>query len=148
MSRFIVSWYVIIYFFQAHPSVRIKDGEHTYNPVVCQEENCTGRNKGVHMHCPLCTVAETYQDSVILRAHFRIKHLDKGIDFGGEKIVFIPTISHILYKQCNKYGTALRVSMCESCFVPLRRYKPLVFLQPVPSNLQALRCLDVATIVK
>ncbi|XP_062339952.1 uncharacterized protein zgc:193801 [Osmerus eperlanus] len=73
--------------FIAHPSVRIKDGEHTYNPVVCQEENCTGRNKGVHMHCPLCTVAEAYQDSVILRAHFRIKHLDKGIDFGGLKVL-------------------------------------------------------------
>lgn len=73
--------------FIAHPSVRIKGTEHNYNPVVCQEENCTGRDKGAHMHCPLCTLAEAYQDPVILRAHFRTKHLDKGIDFGGLKVL-------------------------------------------------------------
>lgn len=36
------------------------------------------------MHCPLCTVAEVYQDPVILRAHFHIKHVDKSIDFAGQ----------------------------------------------------------------
>uniref|UniRef100_A0A673FL37 Uncharacterized LOC107737862 n=1 Tax=Sinocyclocheilus rhinocerous TaxID=307959 RepID=A0A673FL37_9TELE len=61
--------------------------EHTYTPVLCQDEKCLGQEKGVHMHCPLCSVAEAYQDLVILRAHFRIKHVDKGIDFAGLKVL-------------------------------------------------------------
>uniref|UniRef100_A0A8C1MJP0 Zgc:193801 n=1 Tax=Cyprinus carpio TaxID=7962 RepID=A0A8C1MJP0_CYPCA len=61
--------------------------EHTYIPVLCQDEKCSGQEKGVHMHCPLCSVAEAYQDPVILRAHFRIKHVDKGIDFAGLKVL-------------------------------------------------------------
>uniref|UniRef100_A0A8C2CW46 Zgc:193801 n=1 Tax=Cyprinus carpio TaxID=7962 RepID=A0A8C2CW46_CYPCA len=61
--------------------------EHTYTPVLCQDEKCLGQEKGVHMHCPLCSVAEIYQDPVILRAHFRIKHVDKGIDFAGLKVL-------------------------------------------------------------
>lgn len=69
---------------QAHPSVRIRATEHSYVPVLCQDDRCAGREKGVHMHCPLCTVTEAYQDPVILRAHFRIKHVDKSIDFAGE----------------------------------------------------------------
>ncbi|KAL7853274.1 hypothetical protein AOLI_G00201180 [Acnodon oligacanthus] len=73
--------------FVAHPSVRIRGTEHTYTPVLCQDEKCDGREKGVHMHCPLCTVGEAYQDPVILRAHFRIKHVDKGIDFAGLKVL-------------------------------------------------------------
>ncbi|XP_066502198.1 centromere protein F [Hoplias malabaricus] len=73
--------------FVAHPSVRIRGTEHSYIPVLCQDEKCDGREKGVHMHCPLCTVGEVYQDPVILRAHFRIKHVDKGIDFAGLKVL-------------------------------------------------------------
>ncbi|XP_030623849.1 uncharacterized protein LOC115807123 [Chanos chanos] len=73
--------------FVAHPSVRVKGSEHTYTPVLCQDEKCAGREKGVHMHCPLCSVAEAYQDPVILRAHYRIKHVDKGIDFAGLKVL-------------------------------------------------------------
>ncbi|XP_026851913.2 uncharacterized protein zgc:193801 [Electrophorus electricus] len=73
--------------FVAHPSVRIRGTEHTYTPVLCQDDKCDARDKGVHMHCPLCTVGEAYQDPIILRAHFRIKHVDKGIDFAGLKVL-------------------------------------------------------------
>nr|XP_015221759.1 PREDICTED: uncharacterized protein LOC102686786 isoform X1 [Lepisosteus oculatus] len=74
-------------FLQAHPSVRIKGTEHSYNPVLCQDEKCTARAKGSHMHCPFCSIAEAYQDPVILRAHYRVKHVDKGIDFAGLKVL-------------------------------------------------------------
>ncbi|CAB1318668.1 unnamed protein product, partial [Coregonus sp. 'balchen'] len=73
--------------FIAHPSVRIRGTEHTYNPVLCQDDNCSGKDKGTHMHCPLCTVVEAYHDPLILRAHYRIKHVDKGIDFAGLKVL-------------------------------------------------------------
>ncbi|XP_016085072.1 uncharacterized protein [Sinocyclocheilus grahami] len=73
--------------FVAHPSVHVRGTEHTYTPVLCQDEKCLGQEKGVHMHCPLCSVAEAYQDPVILQAHFRIKHVDKGIDFAGLKVL-------------------------------------------------------------
>ncbi|XP_056302345.1 uncharacterized protein LOC130214596 [Danio aesculapii] len=73
--------------FVAHPSVRVRGTEHTYTPVLCQDEKCLGQEKGVHMHCPLCAVTEAYQDPVILRAHFRIKHVDKGIEFAGLKVL-------------------------------------------------------------
>ncbi|XP_067910981.1 uncharacterized protein zgc:193801 isoform X2 [Heterodontus francisci] len=39
------------------------------------------------MHCPFCSVTEAYQDPVILRAHYRVKHVDKGLDFAGLKIL-------------------------------------------------------------
>ncbi|XP_018592244.1 uncharacterized protein LOC108925026 isoform X2 [Scleropages formosus] len=39
------------------------------------------------MHCPFCSVTEAYQDPVILQAHYRVKHVDKGIDFAGLKIL-------------------------------------------------------------
>ncbi|XP_026989280.1 uncharacterized protein zgc:193801 isoform X3 [Tachysurus fulvidraco] len=73
--------------FVAHPSVRVRATEHSYVPVLCQDDKCAGSEKGVHMHCPLCTVAEAYQDPVILRAHFRIKHVDKSIEFAGLKVL-------------------------------------------------------------
>ncbi|XP_028829537.1 uncharacterized protein LOC114786524 isoform X2 [Denticeps clupeoides] len=73
--------------FIAHPSVRIKGTEHTYTPVLCQDKSCRPQEKGVHMHCPLCSVSEAYQDPIILRAHYRIKHVDKGIDFAGLKVL-------------------------------------------------------------
>ncbi|XP_010876370.1 uncharacterized protein zgc:193801 isoform X2 [Esox lucius] len=73
--------------FIAHPSVRIRGTEHNYNPVLCQDDNCSGVDKGTHMHCPLCTVVEAYPDPVILRAHYCIKHVDKGIDFAGLKVL-------------------------------------------------------------
>uniref|UniRef100_A0A3B3RLQ8 Zgc:193801 n=1 Tax=Paramormyrops kingsleyae TaxID=1676925 RepID=A0A3B3RLQ8_9TELE len=73
--------------FIAHPSVRIKGTEQIYNPVLCQDEKCAARAKGSHMHCPFCNVAEAYQDPVILQAHYRVKHVDKGIDFSGLKVL-------------------------------------------------------------
>ncbi|XP_030075621.1 uncharacterized protein LOC115480831 isoform X2 [Microcaecilia unicolor] len=73
--------------FVAHPSVRIKGTEHSYNPVLCQDEQCGATSKGKHMHCPFCSVSESYQDPVILRAHYRVKHVDKGLDFAGLKIL-------------------------------------------------------------
>lgn len=38
------------------------------------------------MHCPFCVKTETYPDPVILRAHYRVKHVDKGLDFAGEHL--------------------------------------------------------------
>ncbi|XP_072346522.1 uncharacterized protein [Scyliorhinus torazame] len=73
--------------FITHPSVRVKGTEHNYNPVLCQDEKCSSNSKGSHMHCPFCSVTEAYQDPVILRAHYRVKHVDKGLDFAGLKII-------------------------------------------------------------
>ncbi|XP_067862013.1 uncharacterized protein zgc:193801 [Heptranchias perlo] len=73
--------------FITHPSVRVKGTEHNYNPVLCQDEKCSANSKGGHMHCPFCSVTEAYQDPVILRAHYRVKHVDKGLDFAGLKIL-------------------------------------------------------------
>ncbi|XP_041059300.1 uncharacterized protein zgc:193801 isoform X3 [Carcharodon carcharias] len=73
--------------FITHPSVRVKGTEHNYNPVLCQDEKCSSNSKGSHMHCPFCSVTEAYLDPVILRAHYRVKHVDKGLDFAGLKIL-------------------------------------------------------------
>ncbi|KAJ8286903.1 hypothetical protein GJAV_G00044720 [Gymnothorax javanicus] len=73
--------------FIAHPSVRMKGTEHNYNPVLCQDETCPAKAKESHMHCPFCNIAEAYQDPVILRAHYRVKHVDKGIEFAGLKVL-------------------------------------------------------------
>ncbi|KAI1904707.1 hypothetical protein AGOR_G00008480 [Albula goreensis] len=73
--------------FIAHPSVRIKGTEPNYNPVLCQDETCSAKAKESHMHCPFCSITEAYQDPVILRAHYRVKHVDKGIDFAGLKVL-------------------------------------------------------------
>ncbi|XP_019394856.1 PREDICTED: uncharacterized protein LOC109312936 [Crocodylus porosus] len=73
--------------FIAHPSVRIKGTEHSYNPVLCQDDQCAASVKGKHTHCPFCSISEAYQDPFILRAHYRVKHVDKGLDFAGLKIL-------------------------------------------------------------
>ncbi|XP_053862959.1 uncharacterized protein LOC128824972 isoform X2 [Malaclemys terrapin pileata] len=73
--------------FIAHPSVRIKGTEHRYSPVLCQDDQCAARIKGRHTHCPFCSISEAYQDPFILRAHYRVKHVDKGLDFAGLKIL-------------------------------------------------------------
>ncbi|XP_039361831.1 uncharacterized protein LOC120386494 isoform X6 [Mauremys reevesii] len=73
--------------YQAHPSVRIKGTEHSYSPVLCQDEQCAASIKGRHTHCPFCSISEAYQDPFILRAHYRVKHVDKGLDFAGLKIL-------------------------------------------------------------
>ncbi|XP_032620557.1 uncharacterized protein LOC116815899 isoform X2 [Chelonoidis abingdonii] len=71
----------------AHPSVRIKGTEHSYSPVLCQDDQCAASIKGRHTHCPFCNISEAYQDPFILQAHYRVKHVDKGLDFAGLKIL-------------------------------------------------------------
>ncbi|XP_067932635.1 uncharacterized protein [Watersipora subatra] len=71
--------------FMTHPSVRIKGTENNYEPVLCVHPKCA--DKPPHMHCPFCVKTETYPDPVILRAHYRVKHVDKGLDFAGLKIL-------------------------------------------------------------
>ncbi|XP_070572403.1 uncharacterized protein [Ptychodera flava] len=73
--------------FVAHPSVRMKGSENNWNPKQCRDSNCPQNAKGAHMHCPFCVKTESYHDPVILRAHFRVKHVDKGLDFAGLKVL-------------------------------------------------------------
>lgn len=70
---------------KTHPSVRIRGTENNYNPVQCFDPSCA--NKNPHMHCPFCVKAESFQDPVILKAHYRVKHVDKGVEFAGLKIL-------------------------------------------------------------
>ncbi|EMP25336.1 hypothetical protein UY3_17600 [Chelonia mydas] len=77
-----MEWYKV-----AHPSVRIKGTEHSYSPVLCQDDQCAASVKGRHTHCPFCSISEAYQDPFILQAHYRVKHVDKGLDFAGLKIL-------------------------------------------------------------
>ncbi|XP_064619016.1 uncharacterized protein LOC135482688 isoform X2 [Lineus longissimus] len=71
--------------FVTHPSVRIKGTENNYNPIQCMDSDCF--NKSPHMHCPFCVISESFHDPVILKAHYRVKHVDKGLDFAGLKIL-------------------------------------------------------------
>ncbi|XP_071945839.1 uncharacterized protein [Antedon mediterranea] len=51
-------------------------------------EDCEGStSKGQHMHCPFCPVKCVFTDMFILRAHYRVKHVDKGVDFAGLRIL-------------------------------------------------------------
>ena len=48
------------------------------------------------MHCPFCARSEFYLDPVILRAHYRVKHVDKGIDvYGMYYVTFIRLLEQI-----------------------------------------------------
>ncbi|XP_025093071.1 uncharacterized protein LOC112563359 isoform X2 [Pomacea canaliculata] len=71
--------------FVTHPSVRIKGSENVYTPIHCMDQNCP--IKTPHLHCPFCVKTDIYQDPVILKAHYRVKHVDKGIEFAGLKIL-------------------------------------------------------------
>lgn len=71
--------------FVTHPSVRIKGTETNYTPVQCFDAACA--DKAPHMHCPFCVKTESYTDPVILKAHYRVKHVDKGIEFAGLKVL-------------------------------------------------------------
>ncbi|XP_014664954.1 PREDICTED: uncharacterized protein LOC106807193 [Priapulus caudatus] len=71
--------------FIAHPSVRILGTENIYSPISCIDPNCP--NKNPHMHCPLCVKTDNYHDPVILKAHYRVKHVDKGLAFAGLRIL-------------------------------------------------------------
>lgn len=44
-------------------------------------------DKSPHMHCPFCVKTDCYTDPVILKAHYRVKHVDKGIEFAGLKVL-------------------------------------------------------------
>ncbi|XP_071181037.1 uncharacterized protein [Mytilus edulis] len=68
-----------------HPSVRIKGTENNLTPLRCADQRCGDGT--LHMHCPFCVKTELYHDPVILKAHYRVKHVDKGIDFAGLKIL-------------------------------------------------------------
>ncbi|KAH9525429.1 hypothetical protein Btru_001412 [Bulinus truncatus] len=71
--------------FVTHPSVRIKGTENSYTPTQCLDDRCPV--KAPHLHCPFCVKTDAYQDPVILKAHYRVKHVDKGIEFAGLKIL-------------------------------------------------------------
>lgn len=58
------------------------------------------QDSSVHMHCPFCVKRDFYHDPVILKAHFRVKHVDKGIDFAGLKLLILQFESH--FKEMNK----------------------------------------------
>ncbi|XP_002737067.2 uncharacterized protein LOC100373124 [Saccoglossus kowalevskii] len=73
--------------FVAHPSIRVKGSENNWNPVQCVNVECYHNTKGSHMHCPFCVKTESYHDPVILRAHYRVKHVDKSLEFAGLKIL-------------------------------------------------------------
>ncbi|XP_052802498.1 uncharacterized protein LOC128232801 [Mya arenaria] len=70
---------------KTHPSVRIKGTEANYQPEQCFDASCIDR--APHMHCPFCVKSEYYTDPTILKAHYRVKHVDKGIEFAGLKVL-------------------------------------------------------------
>ncbi|XP_052223165.1 uncharacterized protein LOC127839040 isoform X3 [Dreissena polymorpha] len=71
--------------FITHPSVRMKGTEANYQPEQCFDGGCSDHPP--HMHCPFCVKSDCYTDPVILKAHYRVKHVDKGIEFAGLKIL-------------------------------------------------------------
>ncbi|XP_022103892.1 uncharacterized protein LOC110986377 [Acanthaster planci] len=89
-------------FHMAHPSVRMKGSEADWAPVQCTDSECTQSTRGPHLHCPFCPQESLFTDQVLLKAHYRVKHVDKGIDFGGLKILRCcrPCIVHgIIHEQ-------------------------------------------------
>ena len=64
--------------------MRIKGTENNFEPVLCVHPKCA--DKAPHMHCPFCVKTEIYPDPVILKAHYRVKHVDKGLDFAGRQL--------------------------------------------------------------
>lgn len=54
------------------------------SPMRCADQRCG--DSTVHMHCPFCVKTDLYHDPVILKAHYRVKHVDKGIDFAGNHV--------------------------------------------------------------
>ena len=49
------------------------------------------------MHCPFCVKADHYHDPVILKAHYRVKHVDKGIEFGGLYFILLILLFNNLF---------------------------------------------------
>ena len=64
--------------------MRLKGTEDNYEPVLCAIPDCPKRLP--HLHCPFCPKSDVFHDPVILKAHYRVKHVDKGIDFSGKNM--------------------------------------------------------------
>ncbi|XP_038074967.1 uncharacterized protein LOC119742839 isoform X1 [Patiria miniata] len=68
---------------QAHPSVRMKGAEADWTPIQCTDRECShSLMKAPHLHCPFCSQDSLFTDEILLKAHYRVKHVDKGINFG------------------------------------------------------------------
>lgn len=65
-------------------SVRIKGIENNYNFVRCMDYRC--QDSFVYMYCFFCVKRDFYYDFVIFKVYFRVKYVDKGIDFVGLKV--------------------------------------------------------------
>lgn len=70
----------------AHPSVRVRGSEHSFEPVECSKERCVAK-PFPHLHCPFCTTNIVFKDPRIVKAHYRVKHVDKGLYFAGLKML-------------------------------------------------------------
>lgn len=70
----------------AHPSVRVRGSENNFEPTLCPGARCPPE-KGPHFHCPFCSKGVVYKDSRIVKAHYRVKHVDKGLCFAGLKML-------------------------------------------------------------
>ncbi|KAM7305288.1 uncharacterized protein ISCGN_015185 [Ixodes scapularis] len=70
----------------AHPSVRVRGSENNFEPTLCPGAKCPPE-KGPHFHCPFCSKGVVYKDSRIVKAHYRVKHVDKGLCFAGLKML-------------------------------------------------------------
>ncbi|XP_038075426.1 uncharacterized protein LOC119743134 [Patiria miniata] len=72
----------------AHPSVQMKGAEADWTPIQCTDGECShSLMKAPHLHCPFCSQDSLFTDEILLKAHYRVKHVDKGINFGGLKIL-------------------------------------------------------------
>ncbi|CAD5120776.1 DgyrCDS9336 [Dimorphilus gyrociliatus] len=70
-----------------HPSIRLVGTEQKFNPILCKSPVCSETNKRTHYHCPFCFKNDVYTDSALLKAHYRVKHVDKGMLFAGLWII-------------------------------------------------------------
>ncbi|KAJ8044101.1 hypothetical protein HOLleu_11473 [Holothuria leucospilota] len=66
--------------FVAHPTVRLKGSEHLWQPIICTDKNCENRDRKNHVHCPLCQNGSCSTDLAYIKMHFRVKHVDEGLD--------------------------------------------------------------------
>lgn len=58
----------------------MKGLEGGWEPVVCTNDDCEFRERVNHMHCPLCPRKVCSQDVAYMKMHFRVKHIDEGVD--------------------------------------------------------------------
>lgn len=70
----------------AHPSVRVRGSEHSFEPIECAGEKCVAQPVP-HLHCPFCSKNTVFKDARIVKAHYRVKHVDKGLYFAGLKML-------------------------------------------------------------